>query len=72
MIRNRKVRKCEMCKAEFSTDKGYKYCVPCRKVFRAEMYASGYLQRGGHGHRGQMRGQDARENTYETKHGTGH
>jgi hypothetical protein len=64
---------CERCNAA-SAVKKEKYCVKCRKIVLKEMYESGQLQRVGIGdaHVGQRRGQEARENTYETKYGTGH
>lgn len=37
----------------------------------AELSAAGYLETGGHGRKGQNRTSEAKELTYETKHGTG-
>lgn len=38
----------------------------------AKLREAGYLETGGYGHKGQSRTAEAKEVTYETKHGTGH
>jgi len=48
-----------------------RFCKECEKMVRSEMKESGYLQRVPQ-HSGLERTQEMRENTYETKHGTGH
>jgi hypothetical protein len=62
--------KCVRCGSEAMPK--IKYCKICKKSVIAEMENSGYLQRQVHGHVGATRGFDKRENTYETKHGTGY
>ena len=49
-----------------------KYCKDCRKQVLSELQEAGYLQNTGWTHVGQTRTQEQRENTYETKHGTGY
>ncbi len=48
------------------------FCKTCKAAILAELQAEGYLETGGYGRKGQNRTQDMKENTYETKHGTGH
>jgi len=63
---------CERCQKVEAHPKE-KYCLTCKKIVLAEMLAAGYLQRTGRsGHVGSGRPDEAKENTYETKHGTGH
>jgi hypothetical protein len=61
---------CERCKVS-EAKCGEKYCKVCRKLVLAEMAESGYLQKTSWGH-GTGRAAEAKENTYETKHGSGH
>lgn len=65
------VKLCERCGLT-AAKKGEKYCTECRTLVMAEMNEGGYLQTSPQGHFGQARPSDARENTHETKHGTGH
>jgi hypothetical protein len=63
-------RKCERCSAV--AKRGEKYCKECRKQVLSEMQEAGYLTTGYYGHVGMGRTSEQKENTYETKHGTGH
>lgn len=47
-----------------------KYCKECAKVILSELESSGYLQKKPSA--GKFRDQSKRENTHETKFGTGH
>ena len=62
---------CERCHSREARPKE-KYCKECRKEVVKELTECGYLQRIYPGHSGSNRPGEARENTYETKHGTGH
>ncbi len=64
------LRQCERCSE--TAIRGQRYCKECRKAILREMDETGYLQRGGCGHIGMSRTSEQKENTYETKHGTGH
>lgn len=62
---------CERCGSAYAK-RGEKYCKDCRKQVLSELAEAGYLQTGYGGHKGMSRTADQKENTYETKHGTGH
>ena len=62
---------CERCKIKEALSK-QRYCSDCKKIVKKELYDCGYLQRIGDSHCGQRRTGEAKENTYQTKHGTGH
>jgi hypothetical protein len=51
---------------------GERYCKACRKAVLTELNDSGYLTPRTFGHVGIHRPDEAKEQTYETKHGTGH
>lgn len=61
---------CERCLAKALPE--IRFCKDCKKAFIKEMKESGYLQKVTYGHVGISRPAEAREKTYETKHGTGH
>ena len=50
--------------------KDIKFCKNCKKVVIAEMEKAGYLQKVYFGH--SFRPEEAKEDTYITKHGSGH
>lgn len=65
---------CERCN-DRPRKKGDRYCTPCAKQVLAELKASGYLTRAPltpGAWSGKNRTSEQRENTQETKHGTGH
>lgn len=62
--------KCERCDREALPK--IRFCKQHKKEFIQEMKDAGYLQKVYFGHIGDRRPSEARENTYETKHGTGH
>ena len=64
-------RLCERCGIKEALPK-WKYCKGCKQIVKVELQASGYLETGGFGHKGQSRTSEKMEDTYETKHGTGH
>lgn len=61
---------CQRCETANAVA-GEKFCRECRKAVVAEMKETGYLKRVPR-KSGLGRDFDTRENTYETKHGTGH
>ena len=60
---------CEKC-GQREAVKKEKYCKDCKKAVLAEMKEAGYLTPKAWGHAGQNRPAEAKEKTYETKHGT--
>lgn len=60
---------CERCRTSKATS-GERYCRSCRKAVLAELQEAGYLTSRQYGHVGSNRPQEAKEATYETKHGT--
>jgi hypothetical protein len=61
---------CERCGKMITSE--YKWCLPCRRIIFKQWQEEGYLQKVSYGHAGDGRSGEAKENTYETKHGTGH
>ena len=61
---------CERCGFSEAIAK-QRYCKDCKKDVLHEMRQSGYLQRVPPQHE-RYRPSEAKENTYQTKHGTGH
>ena len=49
-----------------------RFCTDCKRRYIQEMKDSGYLQKTNNFHCGDNRLKESKENTYETKHGTGH
>jgi hypothetical protein len=62
---------CERC-GGLPVTQNDRYCKECRKAVLMELAETGYLSSKVFGHCGQSRTNEQRENTYETKHGTGH
>ena len=62
---------CERCKKRECLGK-WKYCKECKAIVMKELREEGYLQPKPFGHAGDGRTSEMRENTYQTKHGTGH
>lgn len=65
------MRQCERCPNP-AVSNNDRFCKECRKAILVELNAAGYLETGGYGRKGQSRTVDMKENTHETKHGTGH
>ena len=62
---------CERCDAAPAVQ-GEKYCKACRKQVLSELKEAGYLSHAPNRRNMTFRGAEARENTTETKHGSGH
>lgn len=60
---------CERCSAEPVAAVGNRYCKECEKIVKLELQNAGYLTPIP---RPSYRTSEQMENTYETKHGTGH
>jgi len=62
-------KRCERCPV--TAISGQRYCKQCKKAMLSELWEAGYLETGGYGRKGESRTPEMKENTYETKHGTG-
>jgi hypothetical protein len=63
--------RCERC-GDKPVTKRDRFCKECMKAVLLALQAEGYLETGGYGRKGMCRTAEMKENTYETKHGTGH
>ena len=65
------MKQCERCAIAAKSEKD-RFCEKCGREILDEMRDAGYLGYVPWGHAGQGRTGDQKENTHETKHGTGH